>query len=335
MSTRRRLLLSLLTVVLFFALVEASLAAYSWLGLRGPRFEPLHSVDGPVVLALGDSFTFGLYLDPQDSYPSQLQARLAQRDGLDWQIVNQGLPGASPAMIHQQLDALVEEHDPDLVVLLAGFNVNDGDILAYRAEHGEGPRGAARRLIGAKLLLSKLRSFRVLRFLLHRGLGGLAPPLPQHRPGGMDLFDFRSYQLVNQQALSRLVGAVRGRDLPLVLMSYPQAPLPDNGISEDEYYYVIYAGHLARPLEDEDYLFPRRHPREMAINSVIRHVADDHQVPLVDHFSRFAELPDRERYFVLDDEHPNALGYGLMAETLHARLHELGLLPQAANRGAP
>jgi len=336
MSTRRRLIMALLTVLAFFALVELGLGAYAWLGFGGPRWSAPADGGQLRVLALGDSFTYGQYVDPSLSYPAQLQGLLAREHGRSWEIVNDGVPGRSPTMILHQLEPLLQQHRPDLVVLLAGYNVNDGDILAYRSEHGDGPQGAARALITTKQLLSRLRSFRVLRFVVIRGLGGLPSVGEAYRPGGMDLFDFRSYQLVNQQALSRLVGAIQGRGIPLVLMNYPQAPLAPNGISPDEYYYVIYAGHLSPPpLTDADYLLPRSHPREMAINGVIRQVAAYHDVPLVDHFARFSELPDAGAWFIPDDEHPNGRGYGLMVDELSGRLVELGLLSDPAPLETP
>src|SRR4051812_37239704 len=47
----------------------------------------------PVVLCLGDSFTYGLGAsDPAKSYPRQLETLLHQR-GLEWRVVNGGWPG--------------------------------------------------------------------------------------------------------------------------------------------------------------------------------------------------------------------------------------------------
>lgn len=46
--------------------------------------------DGPVVSALGDSFTFGLGVADEDTWPSQLERRLCERIGRPLRVVNGG-----------------------------------------------------------------------------------------------------------------------------------------------------------------------------------------------------------------------------------------------------
>lgn len=71
---------------------------------------------GSIVLALGDSLTFGTGATPETSYP----AVLAQLSG--WQIVNAGVPGDTSAQALERLPALLQEHKPALVLISIGGN---------------------------------------------------------------------------------------------------------------------------------------------------------------------------------------------------------------------
>lgn len=71
---------------------------------------------GSVVLALGDSITFGTGADSAAAYPAQLAALTG------WAVVNAGVPGDTAAQAAERLPALLAEHKPALVILSAGGN---------------------------------------------------------------------------------------------------------------------------------------------------------------------------------------------------------------------
>jgi acyl-CoA thioesterase I len=71
---------------------------------------------GASVLALGDSITFGTGAAPEQSYP----AVLAQLTG--WNVINAGVPGHVSAQSLERLPALLQEHQPALVLLGIGGN---------------------------------------------------------------------------------------------------------------------------------------------------------------------------------------------------------------------
>lgn len=71
---------------------------------------------GSVVLAFGDSLTFGTGAISSASYPEVLQ----QMTGFD--VVNAGIPGEVSAAGLRRLPRLLETHQPDLVVLIHGGN---------------------------------------------------------------------------------------------------------------------------------------------------------------------------------------------------------------------
>lgn len=71
---------------------------------------------GAVVLALGDSLTWGTGATPETSYPAVLAGLTA------WQVVNAGVPGDTSAAALARLPGLLQEHSPRLVIVGIGGN---------------------------------------------------------------------------------------------------------------------------------------------------------------------------------------------------------------------
>jgi acyl-CoA thioesterase-1 len=71
---------------------------------------------GSEVLALGDSLTEGAGVTPQEAWP----ALLASRTG--WVVINGGISGDTSGGALRRLPALLEEHQPVLVLVALGGN---------------------------------------------------------------------------------------------------------------------------------------------------------------------------------------------------------------------
>jgi acyl-CoA hydrolase len=101
------------------ALLSAGLAAAGTALLAGcERRVPRHASlpPGALVLALGDSLTFGTGAPPGQSYPDVL----AQLTG--WQVVNAGVPGHTSAQALERTADLLARHQPALLLLSIGGN---------------------------------------------------------------------------------------------------------------------------------------------------------------------------------------------------------------------
>jgi acyl-CoA thioesterase-1 len=84
--------------------------------------QPVKSV--AKIVAFGDSLTAGYGLNPEDSYPSLLQKKLAA-DGFNYEVVNAGISGDTTAGGVRRIDWSLDGGDVKVVILELGAN----DIL--------------------------------------------------------------------------------------------------------------------------------------------------------------------------------------------------------------
>ena len=95
----------------------AAVALAMTLGGCGDSPQPLRVLgEDQVVLAFGDSLTYGTGAAPDENYP----ARLARATGL--MVVNAGVPGEVSADGLRRLPRLLAAHQPALVIICHGGN---------------------------------------------------------------------------------------------------------------------------------------------------------------------------------------------------------------------
>jgi len=139
--------------LLLFAVVLAGAAC----GER-PKLERLPA--NAVVLAFGDSLTYGTGANEAESYPAQLETLIGRH------VIRDGVPGEVTAQALERLPAALEEHAPRLLLLCIGGN----DFLRRLGN------AQAERNVRAMVELAKKRGIGVL--LIGTPEPGLLPSPP-------------------------------------------------------------------------------------------------------------------------------------------------------------
>ena len=105
-------------------IVILALLATAWLTACGqePQLTPLPP--GATVLAFGDSVTFGTGAAPGEDWPRALSLKTG------WEVINAGVPGDTAEAGKSRIQALLEQHQPALVIIEIGGN----DFLRRRPE---------------------------------------------------------------------------------------------------------------------------------------------------------------------------------------------------------
>jgi acyl-CoA thioesterase-1 len=105
--------------------IAVRLCLAALLSVAGCAEESRHTRLGPgaVVLAFGDSVTYGTGAGRGEDYPS----RLALSTG--WTVINAGIPGDTAGQARERIEPLLVEHSPSLVIVALGGN----DFLRQRS----------------------------------------------------------------------------------------------------------------------------------------------------------------------------------------------------------
>jgi tetratricopeptide (TPR) repeat protein len=123
--------------------------------------EELACEDCPVVVCVGDSFTYGIGATEGNSYPDQLARQLGVATGRPVAVLNGGIGGANSSQVFSRLVQYGRVLQPDLVVLLVGAR-NKENLAGFSHQPrriGTAPAGPPRRG-----LLEGLRLVRLMRF---------------------------------------------------------------------------------------------------------------------------------------------------------------------------
>jgi lysophospholipase L1-like esterase len=97
-------------------------------GHRGAPYPP--TTTAPVIVALGDSSTFGFRVNDNETYSAQLQTNLRTHGLAGATVVNYGIPGYTSFQGRRFLTEILTQHDPDFVLLSFGANDQKTDILS-------------------------------------------------------------------------------------------------------------------------------------------------------------------------------------------------------------
>ena len=268
-----------------------------------------------VIYCLGDSFTYGQGVPPEQAWPQVLAQLLRNQHGTAApQIRVLAEPGRSSSVVVELVAKVLQAGDARLVLILTGWNANDGDFAAWAAEHARTVPWTAR----VDLWLSHARLYRVVKQALTYRNRALVlddvKVIPQTT--AMQLYDFRAYQEIARDNLRRIADLCHAAGVPCAFLTYPHQDLPPNPYTKTEYYHALFG---RTPIGEADYLVHERQAGEIAIDAIIRQVAGSADIALIDTQPAFAQATGGGLY-QSDWHHPTAKGHRLIAETVFAAM---------------
>jgi lysophospholipase L1-like esterase len=114
-----RIGLVVFAVALTLVILELALS----LGALFVQSRPISISEGRgTILTLGDSHTYGVHTEPDESYPGQLQTVLNERAPGRYNVVNLGVPGTNSAEIAARLPGWIARYRPFAVIVCVGMN---------------------------------------------------------------------------------------------------------------------------------------------------------------------------------------------------------------------
>jgi lysophospholipase L1-like esterase len=276
-----------------------------------------------VVLALGDSHTYGVGYAGHEVYPARLQAILNESGPDSWRVLNLGVPGMSSLEIVARLPGWLSRYRPVAVVVCVGINNiwnesrNDQPLPRLRLLRlqqilGANLAGEPKRVssAGSETQVGPSDEFiarpRLKRTLIDEGRGGeeyrdaeTGELLISHQG---NIFEAARSVAEARHMLRRdlrtLLGLSNRAGASLILLTYSAFPLPGRAV---------------------------RHGNTEEMNEELRAFGDEFGVPLVDTRSRFLELLGedvaRSDFFLTEkDGHPNPRGYAEIAQLIADQL---------------
>ncbi len=264
------------------------------------------------IVSVGDSCTFGVS-DHKSSYPAVLEQTLQDRKLLHsrLEVVNAGVEGHDSIMALRRLRHKVLQLKPDIVTVYIGWN----DLMKYdpSGQVSNAGMGAAMRWLDNLWLTKGTR--KLVFFYLRPNLN---PPLTGKESFRGSFADF--VPNVYEQNLREILKDIEESGARAMLITLPTVVHPDITVDQLKdagvvfpYYQSAYAVGDFLELID-------------AYNSVIRQVAVDEGIDIVDLAEIFQKFSDPEKYFY-DTMHLNKVGRKIVGETIAEYIATHGMLP--------
>jgi lysophospholipase L1-like esterase len=275
-------------------------------GLRGPEVGP-KPAGGLRILAIGDSFTFGVGARQDETWPARLERRMP-----NVQVLNAGAPGFGVPDEVAWFEAHGAGLQPDAVVV-AVFLANDlqdasPDQPKVAVVDGAlvvpGETGGLRRWLYYHSHLFRLLKSSVLEGRVRSLLGLKEPWATRELRGEFSLYtpELPGELRKGAEATDAAVGRLASRGIPVAAVLIPSLP------QVDPRRWTAVLSQLGLDPSGHD---PRRP------NRLFREIFERHGVPVLDLTDTFeAAIRQGQRIYYPIDQHLNPAGYDLMARTI-------------------
>jgi hypothetical protein len=334
----KRIVRILLAVVIGLALSELALraAGSALLAAGGQRATDGGGADR--FLCLGDSNTYGLYLEGQDSYPAKLDALIRAHAGASATVINLGVPGQGVHHVREGLPAQLERYAPKGVLVLAGVNNTWSSSTGRTTAFGRWVSDM--RLVKLARLLSERFTGRGETDAGSHAAAGAAAPSASVAPGSdatakpeigaQDRMDLAEFMARGEATADGIVHRVRTRAGEEVVYLQEQRAL------EGQIYFDAIAGGLDAIVDLCEgagaravlLTYPMDTPVTARINAAVRAVAERRGALLVDLESEFRPYlgAGLGEALLFPDLHPRATGTEIMSRVCLRELLRAELL---------
>lgn len=278
-------------------------------GFRGRRLSPAKSEGVFRVISIGDSTTFGGFVENEQTYTFLLEKNL-RAQGVNAEIMNAGIPGTTLWQQRMLVERRLLDYRPDLLIFYTSPSYRADFFVLHEAENGRVNIQKMQRG------LARLRLYRILRRWLR-------PPKFEEvvnqyfeghaRPDGE--IDAVTAMKQAREDLIRLRDIAR-KDRIGLLVAPVQVAAPFQAAQRKD----IRPGDPKWP----DLLV--RFNETYLMMDVLREL----EIPSCDPGGAFFEAYSREKLF-LDDTHFTPAGHGLMSRVIEDCLRKNGLLPKKRN----
>ena len=272
-------------------------------GYRGPEIPAGRDPGEFRVLAIGDSFTFGDFVDDEDTLPAQVEANLRQRDlaGCDSvRVLNAGV-GGTTIVTHAEMANRGLVFEPDLVLLT--FSENDVTDLQHPMWFSLADNRRMKSSFPLNLVYPVLRHTATWNFLLRVRAARLTP--------GPETQTEKSPEEMSAEEAADQARKVRDRERYRVAVAELRDRLAAQGIP---LVFGVYPVHHA--LKGEPYL------EQLEWAEAMGRAEGLPTVPLLGPLVE-AGLPDTGLFLLPHDGHPNPVGYEIAADAIGDVIAEL------------
>ena len=296
-----------ISIVIYLAALEALLQVLTYaVAVTGRKIDSSWITGNRRILCVGDSNTYGLWLERDEAYPQQLETVWNESgNGSQVEVLNLGFPGTNSSLLRRDFPRMLDTLRPDVVIVMIGTN----DYWTRPVEFDRGPQEVTTR----SFLERYSRVFKLYDMV-------------------RQALDTRQLEVTFEPIERPGVRARKGRarfgdvefELGFAKAAHGEISRPDQGLEEN-------LGALAADAQaaGADFVlmtYASRFGAYHTANQVIRRFSGRSGSTLIDLTEVFRTLcPEKDcPEFLFPDHHPRAAGYRVIAETVVSRLRDSG-----------
>lgn len=261
------------------------------MGFRSEEFNPAKEPNELRIITMGDSCTFGDGVANWETFTKVLLDRLvAQNPGRKITAINAGVPGYTSYQVLTYLEQELLKLQPDLVTVYVGFN----DNIPAHDEIPDANRAPSNLTLYTTLsFIRKLRTVQFVGSLVAKYIRPIKQAVPSEKEGHSTFrVPFKDY-VANLCRIKEL-GDKNG--FKVIIMTLPHVPFD-----------------------------------ESERNPYIRKASGSCSIPMIDLWFAMKTLQLKDvNLFEPDGGHPNTLGHKYIAQFIHRKMGEMGMVPAPA-----